>query len=141
MKKFICLTSLAAVVALSACDNANRGIENNEDADNNLMDQRDTSAINEEFNSRGVPAEGIPDNNAVRGDSVEVLGNLDNSEVMKDLPQAVADKIMNDEALRKKRLTDSREFSEGGTTYYELTFNNGETTKVTFDQQGNRRNQ
>ncbi len=139
MNKVICLISLAGVFALSSCDNANRGIEGNE-AENNLMDQRDTSAISEEFNTRGVPAEGIPDNNAVRGDSLN-YGNIDNSEVMKNLPQVVVDKIMQDESLRKKRLTDSREFSEGGTTYYELTFDNGAKSTVTFDRNGNRRNQ
>lgn len=137
MKKLICLMTLAGVFALSSCET--NTVKNTED--NAMMDRRDTSTINEEFNPRGVPAEGIPDNNAVRGDSVQVLGNIDNSEVMSKLPQAVVDKVMNDESLRKKRLTDSREYSEGGATYYELTFDNGETTTVTFDAKGNRRNQ
>lgn len=134
MKNFICLISLAGVFALSSCET--NTVKNTDD--NAMMDRRDTSSIKEEFNSRGVPAEGIPDNNAVRGDTVEV--GTENSEVMGKLPQAVSDKIRNDETLRTKRLSNSREFSEGGTTYYELTFDDGETT-VTFDQQGNRRNQ
>ena len=130
--------SLAGIFALGSCET--NTVKNTED--NAMMDRRDTSAIREGYNSRGVPAEGIPDNNAVRGDTVQVEGNnIDNSEVMGNLPQAVADKIMNDESLRKKRLTDSREFSEAGTTYYELTFDNGERSTVTFDQKGNRRNQ
>ena len=129
--------SLAGMFALGSCET--NTVKNTED--NAMMDRRDTSAIREEYNSRGVPTEGIPDNNAVRSDSVEVVGNLDNSEVMDKLPQAVADKIMNDQTLRKKRLTDSREFSEGGTTYYELTFDHGEVATVTFDERGNRRNQ
>lgn len=130
--------SFAGIFALGSCDT--NTVKNTED--NAMMDRRDTSAIREEYNSRGVPAEGIPDNNAVRGDTVQTEGNnIDNSEVMGKLPQAVADKIMNDESLRKKRLTDSREFSEAGTTYYELTFDNGERSTVTFDQKGNRRNQ
>lgn len=137
MKKVICLMSLAGMFALGSCET--NTVKNTED--NAMMDRRDTSAIREEYNSRGVPTEGIPDNNAVRSDSVEVVGNLDNSEVMSKLPQAVADKIMNDQTLRKKRLTDSREFSEGGTTYYELTFDHGEVATVTFDERGNRRNQ
>ena len=138
MKKVIYLMSLAGIFALGSCET--NTVKNTED--NAMMDRRDTSAIREEYNSRGVPAEGIPDNNAVRGDTVQTEGNnIDNSEVMGKLPQAVADKIMNDESLRKKRLTDSREFSEAGTTYYELTFDNGERSTVTFDQKGNRRNQ
>jgi len=137
MKKLIYLFSLAGLITLGSCDNANRGIENNEDAENDLMDQRDTSAIKQEFNERGVPAEGLPDNNAIRDDTMEIGGNVDNGEVMKDLPSAISEKIMADETLRKKRLTDSRKFSEGGTTFYELTFDNGERTTVTFDEQGN----
>lgn len=138
MKKVIYLMSLAGIFALGSCET--NTVKNTED--NAMMDRRDTSAIREEYNSRGVPAEGIPDNNAVRGDTVQVDGNnIDNSEVMGNLPQAVADKIRNDESLRKKRLTDSREFSEAGTTYYELTFDNGERSTVIFDQKGNRRNQ
>src|SRR5690606_27830714 len=136
MKKAIYLMSLAGAFALGSCET--RTVKNVED--NAMMDRRDTSAIREEYNSRGVPTEGIPDNNAVRSDTVEVMGNLDNSEIMGNLPQAVADKVMNDETLRKKRLTDSRQFSEGGTTYYELTFDNGEVSTVTFDERGNRRN-
>ena len=135
MKKLICLFSVAGLITLGSCDNANRGIENNEDAENDLMDQRDTSAIKDEFNTRGVPAEGLPDNNAIRDDAMEIGGNTDNSEAMKDLPSAISEKIMADETLRQKRLTDSRKFSEGGTTFYELTFDNGD--KVTFDEQGN----
>ncbi len=135
MKKAICLMSLAGVFALGSCET--NTVKNTED--NAMMDRRDTSAINQEFNQRGVPAEGIPDNNAVRGDSIEVGG--DNSEVMSELPAAISGKIMEDESLRKKRLADSRTFSEGGTTYYELTFDNGERTTVTFDERGNRRNQ
>jgi len=137
MKKLVCLFSIAGLITLGSCGNPNRGIENDGDADNNLMDQRDTSAIKDEFNTRGVPAEGIPDNNAIRDDTMEIGGNPDNSEVMDDLPSAISDKIMADETLRKKRLTDSRKFSEGGTTFYELTFDNGERTTVTFDEQGN----
>ena len=135
MKKLICLFSVAGLITLGSCDNANRGIENNEDAENDLMDQRDTSAIKDEFNTRGVPAEGLPDNNAIRDDTMEIGGNTDNSEAMKDLPSAISEKIRADETLRQKRLTDSRKFSEGGTTFYELTFDNGD--KVTFDEQGN----
>ncbi|HLW19474.1 MAG TPA: hypothetical protein VKX33_04090 [Cyclobacteriaceae bacterium] len=139
MKKIIRVFSLLGFIALISCEtNTVKNID-----DNAMMDRRDTSAIKEEFNSRGVPAEGIPDNNAVRADTIGVGtgGNIDNSQVMGSLPQGIADKIMNDETLRKKRLSGSREFSEGGTTYYELTFENGERTTVTFDQQGNRRNQ
>lgn len=137
MRKTICLMGLAGAFALGSCEtNTVKNVE-----DNAMMDKRDTSAIKEEFNSRGVPTEGIPDNNAVRSDSVEVEGNSDNSEVMSSLPQAVADKIRNDETLRKKSLTNSRQFSEGGTTYYELTFDQGAAPTVTFDERGNRRNQ
>ena|SRR5690606_731329 len=136
MKKAIYLMSLAGVIALGSCEtNTVKNVD-----DNAMMDRRDTSAIKEEYNSRGVPAEGVPDNNAVRGDSVEVMGTTNNSEVMRDLPQSVADKIKNDEVLKNKRLTDSRQYSEGGTMYYELTFE-GEAGRVTFDERGNRRNQ
>ena len=136
MKKMIYLFSVAGLIALGSCDNANRGIEDNETVDNAMMDRRDTSAINQEFNQRGVPTEGIPDNNAIREDTINIGG--DNSEVMSELPAAISDKIMEDESLRKKRLANSRSYSEGGTTYYELTFDNGERTTVTFDEQGNR---
>ena len=136
MKKLICLFSVAGLISLGSCDNSNRGIEDNEAADNVMMDQRDTSAINQEFNQRGVPTEGIPDNNAIREDTINI--GSDNSKIMSELPVAISDKIMEDESLRKKRLTDSRTYSEGGTTYYELTFDNGDRTTVTFDEQGNR---
>lgn len=137
MKNVICLMSLVGVFALGACET--NTVKNTED--NAMMDRRDTSAIREGYNSRGVPAEGVPDNNAVRGDTIQVQGNdANHSEAMAKLPQAVADKITNDETLRTKKLTNSREFTEAGTTYYELTFDDGGST-VTFDQKGNRRTQ
>ncbi|HLT06428.1 MAG TPA: hypothetical protein VK014_02820 [Cyclobacteriaceae bacterium] len=132
MKKIICLMSLAGAFALGSCET--NTVKNTED--NAMMDRRDTSVIREEYNSRGVPAEGIPDNNAIRNDTIQTQG--DNSGAMNDLPQAIADKLKNDESLRQKRLTNSRQFSEAGNTYYELTFDNGD--KMTFDQQGNKRN-
>src|SRR5690606_9142874 len=135
MKKVVCVISLAGVFALGSCEtNTVKNVD-----DNAMMDRRDTSAIKQEYNSRGVPAEGIPDNNAVRADTVSV-GDMDDSAIMSGLPQGVADKIRSEESLKGKRLTNSREFTEAGTTYYELTFENGETSKVTFDQKGNRRN-
>ncbi|MEX2594621.1 MAG: hypothetical protein WD426_17755 [Anditalea sp.] len=136
MKKFICLISVAGLISLGSCDNSNRGIEGNEDAENDLMDQRDTSGIKEEFNSRGVPAEGLNDHNAIRDDSIEV--DSDNSEIMAGLPTEITEKIMADENLGKKRVTNSRKYSEGGTTFYELTFDNDESTKITFDERGNK---
>src|SRR5690606_18069701 len=118
MKKLIWIISIAGLVSLGACDNANRGIENNQEADNDLMDQRDTSAINEELNPRGVPQEGLPGDNDIRNDT---LGDGDNNTGMiRDLPAAVSQKVMQDQTLRKKRLTNTRKYSEGGKTYYEL---------------------
>src|SRR5690554_322014 len=109
MKKVICLMSLAGIFALGSCET--NTVKNTED--NAMMDRRDTSTINQEFNQRGVPTEGIPDNNAIREDTI----NIDNSDVMSELPAAITDKIMEDESLRKKRLTNSRSYSEGGTSY------------------------
>lgn len=137
--KNLVLFITAAMLALVACDNGNSGNENDGDADNNILDQRDTSAIDGVFNSRGVPAEGIPDNNALRGDSMNVGGSMDDSQAMGNLPQAVSSKIMQDESLRNKKLTSTREFLEGGKTYYELTFDN-EASTMTFDAQGNKHN-
>lgn len=137
MKNFICLISIASLISLGSCDNANRGIQDNEEAENDLMDQRDTSDITQEFNNRGVPAEGIPDNNAIRGDSIAV-GDGTNTE-MGNLPSAITDKINADANLRSKRISNSRKYTEGGTTYYELTFDN-EQNKVIYDEQGNRSN-
>lgn len=136
MKKLICLFTIVGLITLGSCDNANRGIEGNEDAENDLMDQRDTSAILEEFNSRGVPAEGINDHNAIREDSIEVDNG--NSEIMNGLPSEITEKIKANENLRNMKLTNSRKYSEGGITFYELTFENGESTKVTFDERGNK---
>lgn len=134
MKKLIYIFGIAGIFAFSACDNSNRGIRGNEEADNNMMDRGDTNAIKEEFNSRGVPAEGLPDNNATRSDTLAIAD--DNNRIMNDLPEAVKEEIMGDASLHTLRLTDSREYTEGGTNYYELSFDNG--TKVTFDEQGNK---
>lgn len=136
MKSIICLISLAGLITLGSCNNANRGTEEYDEEENEILDQRDTTAIKDEFNTRGVPAEGLPDNNAVRDDTMEI--DEDSNEMMNQLPDEVADKIMEDESLRKKRLTNSRKYSEGGNTFYELTFDNGERTMVTFDERGNR---
>src|SRR5690606_2662122 len=103
MKKIICLMSLAGAFALGSCET--NTVKNTED--NAMMDRRDTSVIREEYNSRGVPAEGIPDNNAIRNDTIQTQG--DNSGAMNDLPQAIADKLKNDESLRQKRLTNRSE--------------------------------
>lgn len=132
MKRIICIISIAGLVSLGSCDNANRGIEDNNKADNDLMDQRDTSAINDELNPRGVPKEGLPGNNDIRNDTLSGERN----EMMGDIPAAISEKIMQDQTLRKKRLTNTREYSEGGKTYYELTFDN-EQDKVVFDEDGN----
>ena len=137
MKNFISMICLASVISLGACDNANRGIQDNEEADNDLMDQRDTSAITDELNERGVPTEGIPDNNAVRDDTVNV-GDGTHAQ-MGDLPTAISQKISSDADLRSKQITNTRKYTEGGTTYYEITFDN-EQDKVIFDEQGNRSN-
>lgn len=134
MKKLIYICGIAGVISFAACDNSNRGIRSNQEADNNMMDKRDTNAIKEDFNTRGVPAEGIPDNNAIRSDTLAT--NDDNSRIMNNLPEAVKEEIMEDASLHTLRLTDSREYSESGTTYYELSFANG--TKVTFDERGNK---
>lgn len=134
MKRLIYIAGIAGFIALAGCDNPNRGIVDNNEADNNMMDAADTTAIQEEFNSRGVPAEGIPDNNAIRSDTLAISDG--NREIMEDLPEAVQENIMNDESLKALTLTDSREFTEGTTTYYELSFTNG--NKVTFDEKGNK---
>lgn len=139
MKKIICLFSLAGLFTLGSCNNSNRGVQNSGDADH-VMEERDTSSIHGQFNERGVPAEGIPDNNALRGDSINIDSDVDNSEVMRDLPSSVYDKVMEDESLRKKKLVNSRKYSEGGNTYYELTFENGDKSSVTFDEKGMRKN-
>ena len=128
---------IASAISLGACDNSNLGIQDNEDADNYLMDQRDTSEITEELNERGVPAEGIPDNNALRDDTLNV-GDGTNAQ-MGDLPTSITDKISADSELRSKQITNTRKYTEGGTTYYEITIDN-ETNKVIFDEQGNRSN-
>ena len=99
-----------------------------------MMDKADTTAIQEEFNSRGVPAEGLPDNNAIRSDTLAISDR--NAEMMEDLPEAVKENIMDDASLKTLTLTDSRRFTEDGTTYYELSFANG--NKVIFDEQGNK---
>jgi len=132
MKKYICLFSIVGLFTLGACDNSNRGIQNNDEADNDLMDQRDTSSINEEFNPRGVPEEGIPGNNDLRNDTLGVGDN----QMMGDLPSAISQRVMQDQNLRTKRLTNTRKYSEGGKTYYELTFDN-EQDKVVYDEEGN----
>ncbi|HLU90581.1 MAG TPA: hypothetical protein VKZ51_12165 [Cyclobacteriaceae bacterium] len=132
MKRLICIISIAGLVSLGSCDNANRGIEDNNKADNDLMDQRDTSAINDELNPRGVPKEGLPGDNDIRNDT---LGG-ERNEMMGDIPAAISEKIMQDQTLRKKRLTNTRKYSEGGRTYYELTFDN-EQDQVVFDEDGN----
>lgn len=134
MKNLIYIFGIAGFIALAACDNSNRGIEDNQKADNNMMDKADTTAIQEEFNSRGVPAEGLPDNNAIRSDTLAISDR--NAEMMEDLPEAVKENIMDDASLKTLTLTDSRRFTEDGTTYYELSFANG--NKVIFDEQGNK---
>jgi hypothetical protein len=58
---------------------------------------------------------------------------------MGNLPTAITDKINADANLRSKRISNSRKYTEGGTTYYELTFDN-EQNKVIYDEQGNRSN-
>lgn len=128
---------IASAISLGACDNSNRGIQDNEDADNNQMDQRDTSAITEELNERGVPTEGIPDNNAVRDDTINV-GDGTHAQ-MGDLPTSISDKISADSELKSKQITNTRKYTEGGTTYYEITFDN-EPNKVIFDENGNKSN-
>jgi hypothetical protein len=143
MKKLIGIISIIGLIYLGSCDNANRGIEDNEEADNNLIDQRDTSEIKGAFNPRGVPAEGLNDHNAIRDGSIEVesdtngIMDAESNEIMADLPAEITKKIMEDENLRKKRLTNSRQYSEGGTNFYELSFDNGERTTITFDERGN----
>jgi hypothetical protein len=128
---------IASVISLGACDNSNRGIQDNEEADNNQMDQRDTSEISEEFNERGVPTEGLPDNNSVREDTLNV-GDGTNAQ-MGELPSSIRDNINADANLRNKRITNTRKYTQGGTTYYELTFDN-EQNKVIYDEKGNRSN-
>ena|SRR5690554_5321803 len=135
MKKLIYIIGITGFIALAGCNNPNRGIEDNNEAENNMMDRADTTAIQDEFNSRGVPAEGIPDNNAIRSDTLAISDG--NREIMEGLPQAIQDNIMNDESLKTLTLTDSREYTEGTTTYYELSFTNG--NKVTFDEKGNKK--
>lgn len=137
MKNFLSMICLTSVISLGACDNSNRGIQDNEEADNNLMDQRDTSAIKEGFNERGVPTEGIPDNNAIRSDTLDV-GDGTNAQTG-NLPASISEKISADADLRGKRITNTRKYTEGGTTYYEITFDN-EPNKVIFDEKGNRSN-
>lgn len=137
MKNFISIICIASVISLGSCDNSNRGIQDNEEAENDLMDQRDNSEITEEFNERGVPAEGIPDNNALRDDTLNV-GDGTHAQIG-DLPTSISEKISNDADLRSKRITNTRKYTEGGNTYYELTFDN-EPNKVIFDEQGNRSN-
>ena len=134
MKKLICIFSIAGLITLGSCDNSNRGIENNNEADNDLMDQRDTSAINDELNPRGVPEEGLPGDNDMRNDTIGAGDN--NNGMMGDLPASVSQKVMQDQTLRTKRLTNTRKYSEGGKTYYELTFDN-EQDLVVFDEDGN----
>src|SRR5690606_19014294 len=132
MKRLICIISVAGLISLGSCDNANRGIENNNEADNDQMDQRDTSAINDELNPRGVPEEGLPVDNDIRNDT---LGG-ERDEMMGDIPAAISEKIMQDQTLRKKRLTNTRKYSEGGRTYYELTVHKTQEQLV-FDEDGN----
>src|SRR5680860_558100 len=117
MKKLIYLFTIAGLISLGSCNNAKRSNEGNKDAENDLMDQRDTSGLKEEFNSRGVPAEGINDHNAIREDSIEV--DKGNSKIMDGLPAEIREKIKSDENLRNKRLTNSRKYSDGGSTFYE----------------------
>ncbi len=116
-----------AMIILFACE----GTSNRQD-ENTTLDA-DTTAIDGNLTSRGLPIETIPDQSPLSGDTI-----INNSPVDKDhIPTVIQERIKADTHLRDKKITEINTYTLKEQTMYELTFE-GDETKIHFDENGNR---
>ncbi len=129
MKTYFKIALIAAAVSMYACGGGGHRTE----MDDNSRAHSDTTSIDQNLNSRGLPEQTIPDPSDNNQDSLMV-----GAQGHENLPSAVRKTIESDENLRGKQILNSRTFEEEGRTMYELTFEDGHNTKVTYDQSGRR---
>lgn len=129
MRKILNIVGLAALVSFSACESNNTAT--NEDAETLAAD---TTMIQDGLSPRGLPEETIPNNSTFDGDSM-IVSSPQGSVA---LPEAVRNSVDGDNELKNKNIIDTRTFTRDGKIMYELTFEDGRNTKVTFDEAGNK---
>lgn len=130
MKTYFKIALIAVAVSMYSCGGGGHNTETNDQSrahsDTSTIDHSDPN-----LNSRGLPEQSIPDNSTNNQDSLMV-----GAQGHENLPSSVRRTIESDQELRGKQILNSRTFDENGRTMYEITFEDGQNTKVTFDQDG-----
>jgi hypothetical protein len=151
MKKYILMFAVTGIFAFSSCDNTNnRGVDNNRDrqdtvnvggpADRGVGVDRDMNNMGNDTTMRRGIGEGQTGQSQTgrtgqTNDSREQTGQSVTGAI--NVPRQIQDAIRNDNTLSQRNIRNSRTFTRDGRTYYELTFE-GDTTRIVFDEQGNR---
>ncbi len=122
MKKIIFIISIAFCFLTGSCENVQRGIQDPEIADR-IGSEHDSLAV--EKGSTDERKRGLADDQGSNDDFEDAGG--EHNALLSALPQEVVQKIRADENLTERQLTNTRSFQRDGTTYYELTFDTGDT--------------
>ena len=132
MKTYFKIAILAVGVSMYGCGGGGHNTETN-DQSRAHSDTSNVQHTDPNLNSRGLPEQSIPDNSTNNQDSLMV-----GAQGHENLPSSVRRTIDADENLKGKQILNSRTFEQEGRTMYELTFEDGQNTKATFDQSGRR---
>lgn len=126
MKSYMFLYIALIFFFSAACDNRK--------AERDDLDA-DTTSITEGFNPRGLPSEGVHEDQVHTRDSIEA--NLEEDFVPADLPSSIKNKISSNDRYRNKEITHARRLVREGDVYYELSFDRDPEDKIVVDEDGN----
>jgi hypothetical protein len=140
MKKLIYLAGIPLIMMMGACDNQPQTGDRANDADGRAVLEDTTRRAGTDHQRTGEARDIGTDRDAAATPGTR---DMDRQEVDRaSIPQNIQSRVDNDASLQNRELTRTQRYTRDGITYYEMTFRdqNGQESRVTYDQDGNRAN-